>query len=517
MDNSSTTFKIRRSFNMSSQSPAISKGQICGFYSKYGFCKTDHKLVHQDCKNFFKYQYCYQKLANKCPYYHRAMCSTWKKLGKCFIPDCEFLHKNCENYQNYKMCKRDECPFYHYANEENLKKNNNIFVRKSSSIKITKKAAQTPFQPNFMHRENKISKTTIVHQNEKNEIISSPIKSQEEIIKKEEIEDNAPRRLIPGPFSDQFESDLSTRPLNFQVNSSNSFNEQNQHYSLKRSLEEIKNEEEEKNLSSSDSDEEEEKKDSFSPTINLSNRNISLSQSRTNLELSTNFEIQNHNFLRNNRRENTILQRLGSQNTNNNDTEERHGNLTIITLNRTNNTDEASLSVGRIGNTLDRINQFATHLRNIREALQNQEGDIQSLSMRFNSLRQIQERLSFVHRQERMINNLDHLLETFLLINALSNNPSFQQGLNLEEFEKLPIFVFGVDDYLKNDNNIDFKESSSRKTCSICLEDYKINDLVRRLYCGHQYHEECLREWTKKKVVCPICKQNIKQNPTNFS
>jgi len=42
--------------------------------------------------------------------------------------------------------------------------------------------------------------------------------------------------------------------------------------------------------------------------------------------------------------------------------------------------------------------------------------------------------------------------------------------------------------------------------CSICLENYQINDKVSHLPCGHFYHERCLTEWFKKKEECPLCR-----------
>ena len=45
--------------------------------------------------------------------------------------------------------------------------------------------------------------------------------------------------------------------------------------------------------------------------------------------------------------------------------------------------------------------------------------------------------------------------------------------------------------------------------CSICLEDFKEGDKIKKLNCNHVYHEECLIPWLNKNDYCPMCRQNI--------
>ncbi|PPS16430.1 hypothetical protein GOBAR_AA04132 [Gossypium barbadense] len=42
--------------------------------------------------------------------------------------------------------------------------------------------------------------------------------------------------------------------------------------------------------------------------------------------------------------------------------------------------------------------------------------------------------------------------------------------------------------------------------CTICQEDYKNQEKIGTLDCGHEYHASCLRKWLLVKNVCPICK-----------
>lgn len=55
------------------------------------------------------------------------------------------------------------------------------------------------------------------------------------------------------------------------------------------------------------------------------------------------------------------------------------------------------------------------------------------------------------------------------------------------------------DDILLNNENI----------CSICFEDYKVNEFKRELHiCKHTFHKKCIDKWFLKnsKLECPICR-----------
>ncbi|KAK8602883.1 hypothetical protein V6N13_085085 [Hibiscus sabdariffa] len=43
-------------------------------------------------------------------------------------------------------------------------------------------------------------------------------------------------------------------------------------------------------------------------------------------------------------------------------------------------------------------------------------------------------------------------------------------------------------------------------SCIICQEDYKNQEKIGTLDCGHGYHAGCLSKWLFVKNVCPICK-----------
>lgn len=47
-----------------------------------------------------------------------------------------------------------------------------------------------------------------------------------------------------------------------------------------------------------------------------------------------------------------------------------------------------------------------------------------------------------------------------------------------------------------------------KEKCSICLEEYKIKEYKRSLFCNHVFHKKCCDRWLKKNDSCPICRNS---------
>jgi hypothetical protein len=53
---------------------------------------------------------------------------------------------------------------------------------------------------------------------------------------------------------------------------------------------------------------------------------------------------------------------------------------------------------------------------------------------------------------------------------------------------------------------------SACESCSICITDFTIGEMVRLLpQCGHAFHSECVRKWLvdQKSAYCPLCQARV--------
>ncbi|XP_021295308.1 E3 ubiquitin-protein ligase SDIR1 isoform X2 [Herrania umbratica] len=50
------------------------------------------------------------------------------------------------------------------------------------------------------------------------------------------------------------------------------------------------------------------------------------------------------------------------------------------------------------------------------------------------------------------------------------------------------------------------KGSEDELTCSVCLEQVSVGDLIRSLPCLHQFHASCIDPWLRQQGTCPVCK-----------
>ena len=50
----------------------------------------------------------------------------------------------------------------------------------------------------------------------------------------------------------------------------------------------------------------------------------------------------------------------------------------------------------------------------------------------------------------------------------------------------------------------------SPSTCSICIDQFKENEVIRIMPCNHQFHKECVDPWILNyRKECPLCRQLI--------
>ena len=58
--------------------------------------------------------------------------------------------------------------------------------------------------------------------------------------------------------------------------------------------------------------------------------------------------------------------------------------------------------------------------------------------------------------------------------------------------------------FTKNDKKDEVED------CSICMEEFKINEGIRNLPCNHMFHKKCVDKWFKTSTfTCPICRKSF--------
>ena len=60
-----------------------------------------------------------------------------------------------------------------------------------------------------------------------------------------------------------------------------------------------------------------------------------------------------------------------------------------------------------------------------------------------------------------------------------------------------------------NLNTLILHNDLPEETCSVCLEDFKDGDTIKKLNCNHIFHKDCLEPWLNENNNCPLCRQNI--------
>ncbi|CAN8288660.1 unnamed protein product [Cochlearia groenlandica] len=89
------------------------------------------------------------------------------------------------------------------------------------------------------------------------------------------------------------------------------------------------------------------------------------------------------------------------------------------------------------------------------------------------------------------------------------DNMSYEELLSLEE--RIGDVCTGLKEETISSRLKEHRYKSSTcpqevEPCCICQEDYKEGEEMGMLECGHDFHGQCIKEWLKRKNLCPICK-----------
>ena len=106
--------------------------------------------------------------------------------------------------------------------------------------------------------------------------------------------------------------------------------------------------------------------------------------------------------------------------------------------------------------------------------------------------------------------NVDGVCQSELVCKNLGVNDDF--CLSVEENnikERRFAFLENKTDWgqVKSLPTIRFSKKEKEDKCSVCMGDFRANEELFKLQCGHIYHKKCLKSWLKKSIYCPLCKE----------
>jgi len=51
--------------------------------------------------------------------------------------------------------------------------------------------------------------------------------------------------------------------------------------------------------------------------------------------------------------------------------------------------------------------------------------------------------------------------------------------------------------------------SEEKRACSICLESFEKDEMLKTLTCFHSFHQKCIDNWLIRVANCPVCKTAV--------
>jgi len=101
-------------------------------------------------------------------------------------------------------------------------------------------------------------------------------------------------------------------------------------------------------------------------------------------------------------------------------------------------------------------------------------------------------------------------------------NVSLEENTNTNSDRLASIIENSFEEYMDNDNNtIDPTEyqnvinqlktslTAKKSNCPICMESLNKKTKIYNLDCKHEFHMECLGEWLKHNISCPVCREKL--------
>jgi len=78
---------------------------------------------------------------------------------------------------------------------------------------------------------------------------------------------------------------------------------------------------------------------------------------------------------------------------------------------------------------------------------------------------------------------------------------------NKFKYDRMDEIVMPIN--IENLNTLIVCNELPENNCSICLDEFKNEDILKKLNCSHIFHKDCLAPWINNNKSCPLCRTDI--------
>ena len=108
------------------------------------------------------------------------------------------------------------------------------------------------------------------------------------------------------------------------------------------------------------------------------------------------------------------------------------------------------------------------------------------------------------------IRHLNSVCQPKVVCENLGSNEDFRYAVKTNNIkDRLDAFLKNKTDreQVKSLPTVRFSKKEKEDKCSVCMGDFRANEELFKLQCGHIYHKKCLKSWLKKSIYCPLYKE----------
>jgi hypothetical protein len=121
---------------------------------------------------------------------------------------------------------------------------------------------------------------------------------------------------------------------------------------------------------------------------------------------------------------------------------------------------------------------------------------------------------NLIQENRNILRRRENILDRSSLISQRVNNQTIVPIANTQN--TLPtvtrnLNLLSIKDLNKKTKLEVYNEDSeyTNQRCSVCLENFEHNQIIRKLNCNHIFHYTCVDKWFETKHKCPLCRFDL--------